>query len=133
MDDNKINIIDPEIIGEPILSSDSEITVDAVAIEELRQTTTEIVSEGLETEIDRKENVEEIPIETLEEKALRQEEEQKERARREAEDKEQVRIAAEEAALKAAIAEQAREDEQPSSANFTLKKIIGGDILYAQL
>lgn len=64
---------------------------------------------------------------------MRQEEEQKERARREAEDKEQVRIAAEEAALKAAIAEQAREDEQPSSANFTLKKIIGGDILYAQL
>ena len=57
MDDNKININDPEIIGEPILSSDSEITVDAVAIEELRQTTTEIVSEGLETEIDRKENV----------------------------------------------------------------------------
>lgn len=82
MDDNKININDPEIIGEPILSSDSEITVDAVAIEELRQTTTEIVSEGLETEIDRKENVEEIPIETLEEKALRQEEEQKERDRR---------------------------------------------------
>lgn len=133
MDDNKININDPEIIGEPILSSDSEITVDAVAIEEPRQTTTGIVSEGLETEIDRKENVEEIPIETLEEKALRQEEEQKERDRREAEYKEQVRIAAEEAALKAAIAEQAREDEQPSSANFTLKKIIGGDILYAQL
>ena len=64
---------------------------------------------------------------------MRQEEEQKERDRREAEYKEQVRIAAEEAALKAAIAEQAREDEQPSSANFTLKKIIGGDILYAQL
>lgn len=31
--------------------------------------------------------------------------------------------------LKEAIQEQAREDEQPSSATFTLRKILGGDIL----
>ena len=34
--------------------------------------------------------------------------------------------------LKAAIAEQAREDEQPQSSNFTLRKILGGDILSAR-
>ena len=36
-------------------------------------------------------------------------------------------------ALKEAIQEQAREDEQPLSSNFTLRKILGGDILTAQL
>ncbi|RGL06706.1 FtsL-like putative cell division protein [Prevotella disiens] len=43
------------------------------------------------------------------------------------------KITAEEKALKNAIEEQAREDEQPQSNNFTLKKIIGGDIFSAQL
>ncbi len=36
-------------------------------------------------------------------------------------------------AIKAVIAEHAREDEQPLSPNITLKKILGGDILSAQL
>jgi hypothetical protein len=36
-------------------------------------------------------------------------------------------------ALKEAIQEQAREDERPFSSNFTLRKILGGDILTAQL
>jgi hypothetical protein len=35
--------------------------------------------------------------------------------------------------LKEVIAVQAREDEEPFSANFTLRKILGGDILSAQL
>lgn len=35
--------------------------------------------------------------------------------------------------LKEAIHEQAREDERPQSSNFTLRKILGGDILTAQL
>lgn len=35
--------------------------------------------------------------------------------------------------LKKAIHEQAREDEMPLSANFTLRKILGGDILTARL
>ena len=43
------------------------------------------------------------------------------------------KITAEEKALKNAIEEQAREDEHPQSNNFTLKKIIGGDIFSAQL
>ena len=36
-------------------------------------------------------------------------------------------------ALKEAIQEQAREDERPFSSNFTLRKILGGDILTTQL
>ena len=36
-------------------------------------------------------------------------------------------------AFKEAIQEQAREDEQPQSSNFTLRKILGGDILTARL
>lgn len=36
-------------------------------------------------------------------------------------------------ALREAIAEQAREDEKPLSANITLRKILGGDILTARL
>lgn len=35
--------------------------------------------------------------------------------------------------LKEVIAEQAREDEEPQSTTFTLRKILGGDILSAQL
>lgn len=35
--------------------------------------------------------------------------------------------------LKAAIHEQAREDERPHSSNFTLRKILGGDILTARM
>ena len=34
--------------------------------------------------------------------------------------------------IKVAIEEQAREDEQPQSSNFTLRKILGGDILSAR-
>lgn len=36
-------------------------------------------------------------------------------------------------ALREALQEQAREDEEPLSANFTLRKILGGDILTARL
>lgn len=42
-------------------------------------------------------------------------------------------VSATEAHLKEAIAEQAREDERPHSSNFTLGKILGGDILTAEM
>lgn len=45
-------------------------------------------------------------------------------------EKEQERVAD---TFKEAIQEQAREDEQPSSVNFTLRKILGGDILSGEL
>lgn len=42
-------------------------------------------------------------------------------------------VSAAEAHFKEAIAEQAREDERPHSSNFTLGKILGGDILTAEM
>lgn len=45
-------------------------------------------------------------------------------------EKEQERVAD---TFKEAIQEQAREDEQPLSVNFTLRKILGGDILSGEL
>lgn len=54
---------------------------------------------------------------------------EKEREELEREKKEEQEVAL----LKAAIAEQAREDERPQSANFTLRKILGGDILWSRL
>ena len=43
------------------------------------------------------------------------------------------KIEEEEQALKNAIEDQAREDERPLASNFTLKKILGGDIFSAHL
>ena len=54
-----------------------------------------------------------------------------EKAKKEA--AERARIEEEEAVLKAAIAEQAREDEKPASNKLTLSKILGGDILSTRL
>ena len=62
---------------------------------------------------------------------------QKEDGKKEKNDKQKTeevkaaKIIEEEKALKNAIEEQAREDEQPLSSNFTLKKILGGDIFSA--
>ena len=50
----------------------------------------------------------------------------------EEEEKRQQEEEAEVRKIKAAIEEQAREDEQPQSSNFTLRKILGGDILSAR-
>ena len=54
-----------------------------------------------------------------------------EKAKKEA--AERARIEEEEAVLKAAIAEQAREDEKPASNKLTLSNILGGDILSTRL
>ena len=58
---------------------------------------------------------------------IKEEEKKHQEGEREKEEEAEVKI------LKAAIAEQAREDEQPQSSNFTLRKILGGDILSARL
>ena len=56
-----------------------------------------------------------------------EEREQEHEEKRKKEEDDEVKV------LRAAIAEQAREDEQPQSSNFTLRKILGGDILSARL
>lgn len=52
---------------------------------------------------------------------------------KEAKDKDKKKGADEEMTLKAVLKNKAREDEEPLSANFTLYKILGGDILTARL
>lgn len=59
--------------------------------------------------------------------------EQKEAQPENGEPDSKVEESATERHIKEAIAEQAREDEQPHSSNFTLRKILGGDILTAQM
>ncbi len=69
-------------------------------------------------------------------KALTEEEEEKLKKEEEKKQKEEEKRKEEEAKVKefkAAIEEQAREDEQPQSSNFSLRKILGGDILSARL
>lgn len=51
----------------------------------------------------------------------------------EAKEKDKKKDADEEMTLKAVLKNKAREDEEPLSANFTLYKILGGDILTARL
>ncbi len=52
---------------------------------------------------------------------------------KEEEEKDKKKEANEEMTLKAVLKNKAREDEEPLSANFTLYKILGGDILTARL
>ena len=52
---------------------------------------------------------------------------------KEAKEKDQKKEANEEMTLKTVLKNKAREDEEPLSANFTLYKILGGDILTARL
>ncbi|WP_240048125.1 MULTISPECIES: FtsL-like putative cell division protein [Prevotella] len=91
------------------------------------------VQEGIKLEINEKTEAEDETSNSRQGGKLHEAEDAKEKVKKEAEEKERERIEQERETLKAAIAEQAREDEQPASANFTLKKILGGDILYAHL
>ena len=67
------------------------------------------------------EEIPQAPVDNEDETPLTEEEE-----KRKQEEEAEVRK------IKAAIEEQAREDEQPQSSNFTLRKILGGDILSAR-
>ena len=86
------------------------------------------VQEGIKLEINEKTEAEDETSNSRQGGKLHEAEDAKEKVK-----KERERLDPERETLKAAIAEQAREDEQPASANFTLKKILGGDILYAHL
>ena len=77
--------------------------------------------------------VKDIPAQDEEERKKEAKRQIKEEEKRHQEEEWKKEEEAEVKILKAAIAEQAREDEQPQSSNFTLRKILGGDILSAHL
>ena len=77
--------------------------------------------------------VKDTPVQDEEERKKEAKRQIKEEEKKHQEEDRKKEEEAEVKILKAAIAEQAREDEQPQSSNFTLRKILGGDILSAHL
>ena len=110
-----------EVTVQPITDEQPATNESVHVIEPLKQTETK--EEEVTTSITEESTVTETSEQTLAEEAKRTKEEEERWKEEEAE----VKI------LKAAIAEQAREDEQPQSSNFTLRKILGGDILSAHI
>ena len=113
----------PELTAHPLQEEQTIAREESVHVTEpLRKTETE--EESPQTAVS---NEDAEPLTEEEKRKLKKEEEKRQREeekRKEEEDEVNE--------LKAAIAEQAREDEQPQSSNFTLRKILGGDILSAR-
>lgn len=116
-----------EVTVQPITDEQTATNESVHVIEPLNQTETK--EEEVTTSTTEESTVTETSEQTLAEEAKRtkEEEKRKEEEERWKEEEAEVKI------LKAAIAEQAREDEQPQSSNFTLRKILGGDILSAHI
>ncbi len=98
------------------LLTEHPLTEDQTAFKEESTNVTELLMKA--------EAVEEIPQAPVDNEAATPLTEEEEKRKQEEE--------AEVRKIKAAIEEQAREDEQPQSSNFTLRKILGGDILSAR-
>ena len=109
-----------EVTVQPITDEQTATNESVHVIEPLKQTETK--EEEVTASITEENTVTVTSEQTLAEEAKRKKEEE-----RWEEEEAEVKI------LKAAIAEQAREDEQPQSSNFTLRKILGGDILSAHI
>ena len=116
-----------EVTIQPITDEQTATNESVHVIEPLKQTETK--EEEVTASITEENTVTVTSEQTLAEEAKRtkEEEKRKEEEERWKEEEAEVKI------LKAAIAEQAREDEQPQSSNFTLRKILGGDILSAHI
>lgn len=116
-----------EVTVQPITDEQTATNESVHVIEPLKQTETK--EEEVTASITEENTVTVTSEQTLAEEAKRTKEEEKRKKEEERWEEE----AAEVKILKAAIAEQAREDEQPQSSNFTLRKILGGDILSAHI
>ena len=115
-----------EVTVQPITDEQTATNESVHVIEPLKQTETK--EEEVTVSITEENTVTVTSEQTLAEEAKRtKEEEKRKKEERWEEEEAEVKI------LKAAIAEQAREDEQPQSSNFTLRKILGGDILSAHI
>lgn len=116
-----------EVTVQPITDEQTATNESVHVIEPLKQTETK--EEEVTVSITEENTVTVTSEQTLAEEAKRTKEEEKRKKEEERwkEEEAEVKI------LKAAIAEQAREDEQPQSSNFTLRKILGGDILSAHI
>lgn len=116
-----------EVTVQPITDEQTATNESVHVIEPLKQTETK--EEEVTASITEENTVTVTSEQTLAEEAKRTKEEEKRKKEEERRKEEEAEVKI----LKAAIAEQAREDEQPQSSNFTLRKIIGGDILSAHI
>ena len=116
-----------EVTVQPITDEQTATNESVHVIEPLKQTETK--EEEVTASITEENTVTVTSEQTLAEEAKRTEEEEKRKKEEERWEEEEAEVKI----LKAAIAEQAREDEQPQSSNFTLRKILGGDILSAHI
>ncbi|MBF1402046.1 MAG: hypothetical protein HXN32_03560 [Prevotella histicola] len=116
-----------EVTVQPITDEQTATNESVHVIEPLKQTETK--EEEVTASITEENTVTVTSEQTLAEEAKRTKEEEKRKKEEERWEEEEAEVKI----LKAAIAEQAREDEQPQSSNFTLRKIIGGDILSAHI
>lgn len=119
-----------EVVAKPIFTvreRKKEETAEATTLSE--QSTDSVAMDGTEVELE----VEKPQLTKNNESSKLQKEDDKEKKndKQKTEEVKAAKIIEEEKALKNAIEEQAREDEQPLSSNFTLKKILGGDIFSA--
>ncbi len=119
-----------EVVAKPIFTvreRKKEETAEARTLSE--QSTDSVAMNGTEVELE----VEKPQLTKNNESSKLQKEDDKEEKndKQKTEETKAAKIIEEEKALKNAIEEQAREDEQPLSSNFTLKKILGGDIFSA--
>ena len=116
-----------EVTVQPITDEQTATNESVHVIEPLKQTETK--EEEVTASITEENTVTVTSEQTLDEEAKRTKEEEKRKKEEERWEEEEAEVKI----LKAAIAEQAREDEQPQSSNFTLRKILGGDILSAHI
>lgn len=116
-----------EVTVQPITDEQTATNESVHVIEPLKQTETK--EEEVTVSITEENTVTVTSEQTLAEEAKRTKEEEKRKEEEERWEEEEAEVKI----LKAAIAEQAREDEQPQSSNFTLRKILGGDILSAHI
>ena len=116
-----------EVTVQPITDEQTATNESVHVIEPLKQTETK--EEEVTASITEENTVTVTSEQTLAEEAKRTKEEEKRKKEEERWEEEEAEVKI----LKAAIAEQAREDEQPQSSNFTLRKILGGDILSAHI
>ena len=119
-----------EVVAKPIFTvreRKKEEAAEATTLSE--QSTDSVAMDGTEVELE----VEKPQLTKNNESSKLQKEGEKEEKndKQKTEEAKAAKIIEEEKALKNAIEEQAREDEQPLSSNFTLKKILGGDIFSA--
>ena len=119
-----------EVVAKPIFTvreRKKEETAEATTLSE--RSADSVAMDGTEVELE----VEKPQLTKNNESSKLQKEDDKEEKndKQKTEEVKASKIIEEEKALKNAIEEQAREDEQPLSSNFTLKKILGVDIFSA--